>query len=62
MLLQVTGQVPSNAAAVRENEPGVGNRLLGRSGRMTEAIHGIGRGADAFEGAPYQLPLSWPIE
>jgi len=36
--------------------------LLGRSGRMTEAIHGIGRGADAFEGEPYQLPLSWSIE
>ena len=36
--------------------------LLGRSGRMTEAIHRIGRGADAFEGEPYQLPLSWPIE
>ena len=36
--------------------------LLGRGGRMIEAIEGIGRGADAFEGAPYQLPLSWPIE
>jgi predicted protein tyrosine phosphatase len=36
--------------------------LLGRSGRMTEAIHSIGRGAEAFEGEPYQLPLSWPIE
>jgi predicted protein tyrosine phosphatase len=36
--------------------------LLDRSGRMTEAIHSIGRGADAFEGEPYRLPLSWPIE
>jgi len=36
--------------------------LLGGSGRMTEAIHRIGRGAVAFEGEPYQLPLSWPIE
>lgn len=35
--------------------------LLKRSGRMTEAIHRIGRGTDAFEGEPYQLPLSWPI-
>ena len=26
--------------------------LLGRKGRMSEAIAGIGRGADAFEGAP----------
>jgi predicted protein tyrosine phosphatase len=34
---------------------------LGRDGRMVEAIARIGRGADAFEGAPYQLPLNWPI-
>ncbi len=35
--------------------------LLGRGGRMIEAINRIGRGADAFEGEPYRLPLSWPI-
>jgi predicted protein tyrosine phosphatase len=35
--------------------------LLGRGGRMAQAIDWIGRGADAFEGEPYQLPLSWPI-
>jgi len=35
--------------------------LLGRGGRMVEAIDWIGRGSDAFEGEPYQLPLSWPI-
>jgi len=34
---------------------------LGRDGRMVEAIARIGRGADAFEGASYQLPLVWPI-
>jgi predicted protein tyrosine phosphatase len=34
---------------------------LGRDGRMVEAIARIGRGADAFEGEPYQLPLTWPI-
>lgn len=34
---------------------------LGRGGRMAEAIARLGRGADAFEGAPYQLPLRWPI-
>lgn len=28
--------------------------LLGRDGRMTEAIKGIGRGAEAFEGAPFR--------
>lgn len=37
------------------------DELLGRDGRMVEAITRIGRGADAFEGAPYQLPLAWPI-
>lgn len=31
--------------------------MLGRNGRMTAAIAGIGRGADAFEGAPFQLTL-----
>jgi hypothetical protein len=35
--------------------------LLDRNGWMTEAINRIGRGADAFEGEPYQLPLTWPI-
>lgn len=35
--------------------------LLGRDGAMVEAIARIGRGADAFEGAPYQLPLNWPM-
>lgn len=35
--------------------------LLERNGVMVEAIAGIGRGADAFEGVPYQLPLTWPI-
>jgi predicted protein tyrosine phosphatase len=37
------------------------DNLLDRDGRMTEAISRIGRGADAFEGEPYRLPLSWPI-
>jgi len=36
--------------------------LLGRNGRMVAEIERIGRGIEAFEGAPYQLPLSWPIE
>ena len=31
--------------------------LLGRHGRMVDAIARIGRGADAFEGTPYHLPL-----
>jgi predicted protein tyrosine phosphatase len=35
--------------------------ILGRGGRMADAIGSIGRGADAFEGVPYRLPLLWPI-
>lgn len=35
--------------------------LLGRGGVMVDAIARIGRGADAFEGAAYQLPLKWPL-
>jgi predicted protein tyrosine phosphatase len=35
--------------------------LLERGGRMVEAIDKIGRGAEAREGEPYQLPLQWPI-
>lgn len=31
--------------------------LLSRSGRMVDAIRGIGRGADAFEGTPFALGI-----
>jgi predicted protein tyrosine phosphatase len=34
---------------------------LARDGRMTDAITAIGRGAEAFEGTPYRLPMTWPI-
>jgi predicted protein tyrosine phosphatase len=37
------------------------DELLARDGRMVEAIENIGRGAEAREGEPYQLPLQWPI-
>jgi predicted protein tyrosine phosphatase len=33
--------------------------VLQRSGRMVEAIARIGRGADAFQGSPYELPASF---
>jgi predicted protein tyrosine phosphatase len=33
--------------------------LLQRNGRMVDAIESIGRGAEASEGAPYELPLQW---
>lgn len=32
--------------------------ILGRDGRMVEAIRTIGRGADAFEGTPFCLPIN----
>ncbi|MBB2970235.1 tyrosine phosphatase family protein [Mesorhizobium sp. RMAD-H1] len=31
--------------------------LLGRGGRMVDAVKAIGRGAEAFEGVPFVLPL-----
>lgn len=34
------------------------DKALHRDGRMIEAIAGIGRGADAFEGEPFFLPVS----
>lgn len=37
------------------------DEMLGRDGRMSEAIAHIGRGAETAEGEPYQLPLRWPI-
>jgi predicted protein tyrosine phosphatase len=36
---------------------GLADALLGREGRMVHAIERIGRGADAFEGTPFILPL-----
>lgn len=35
----------------------IADRLLGRQGRMSAAIAGIGRGAEAFEGTPFRLAL-----
>lgn len=35
----------------------VADALLDRNGRMVEAIHAIGRGADAFEGTPFALRI-----
>ena len=32
--------------------------ILGRSGRMTDAIRGIGRGAEAFEGEPFVFAIN----
>ena len=35
----------------------IADDILGRSGRMVDAIKSIGRGADAFEGVPFILPI-----
>lgn len=34
------------------------DRILKRQGRMVAAIQSIGRGADAYEGSPFHLPLA----
>jgi len=33
------------------------DKVLDRDGRMIDAIRGIGRGANAFEGAPFEMPI-----
>jgi predicted protein tyrosine phosphatase len=33
------------------------DQMLGRQNRMVEAIHSIGRGADAYEGVPFGLKI-----
>lgn len=35
----------------------IADRMLGRDGRMVAAIAAIGRGTEAFEGAPFRLAL-----
>lgn len=35
----------------------IADRMLERDGRMVSAIAGIGRGADAFEGEPFEIRL-----
>jgi predicted protein tyrosine phosphatase len=44
-----------NALMVR-----VADRLLGREGRMIEAVAAIGRGAECMEGVPFALDLATP--
>lgn len=36
----------------------IADDVLGRNGRMVDAIRSIGRGEDAFEGEPFKLSLS----
>ena len=51
-LRRLSPSATPNPALVRHADA-----LLGRQGRMVSAIAAIGRGADAFEGAPFVLPL-----
>ena len=55
------------ARALREASPSatpnarlvaVADDMLGRGGRMVDAVRAIGRGADAFEGSPFMLRLA----
>lgn len=54
------------AGAIRQLSPiaspnprlvALADALLGREGRMVEAIAGIGPGRDAYEGVPFELPV-----
>lgn len=38
------------------------DEMLGRGGRMIAAVAAIGRGAETFEGALFELPFAHPIE
>ncbi len=61
---EIAGELRRRAPSVSPNRLMVklADDMLGRNGRMIHAIDRIGRGANAFVGDPYQLPLSWPIE
>lgn len=59
------------ARALREASPGatpnplivaLADARLGRQGRMVEAIAQIGRGAEVFLGAPFELSLTAPTD
>jgi predicted protein tyrosine phosphatase len=65
-LLQPTRDESELALALRAASPSatpnpmlvaLADDALGREGRMIRAIRNIGRGADAFEGVPFRLPL-----
>jgi len=54
------------AALLRERSPSatpnarivaMADKMLARDGRMIDAIRGIGRGANAFEGTPFIMPI-----
>lgn len=52
-LRRLSPSATPNARLVR-----LADAVLGRQGRMIEAIEAIGRGADAFEGVPFEITLT----
>ena len=40
----------------------IADDMLGRSGRMIEAVEEIGYGEPAMEGWPFSIPSHWPAE
>ena len=66
-LLDETRSEMSIARDIRERSPTatpnalmvkIADRLLGRDGRMIEAVRSIGRGTDCYEGVPFSLDLA----
>lgn len=49
------GQAPS--ATPNARLVSIADKLLDRDGRMIDAVQGIGRGASAFEGTPFAIPI-----
>jgi predicted protein tyrosine phosphatase len=54
------------ASLLRERSPSatpntrivaIADKMLARNGRMIDAVRGIGRGANAFEGTPFVMPI-----
>ncbi len=50
-------RVASPSATPNARLVAIADQLLSRDGRMISAIRSIGRGADAFEGTPFELHL-----
>lgn len=56
------------AKTIRERSPtaspnrlltAIADDMLGRGGRMVDAVDAIGRGEDCWEGTPFELPAVW---
>ncbi|MFZ4530992.1 MAG: tyrosine phosphatase family protein [Alsobacter sp.] len=58
MELAATLRRASPSATPNSRLVAVADDILRRDGRMREAVAAIGRGADAFEGTPFALPVT----